>query len=173
MRCVPHYYRCAVSGMSHWNVRHATFIPVTWRHVFTYHTYEWGHITHINESCPTLLQVCGADSEHATSHRSTSPSPRGRALGWAMSHTWKSHVTHVNESRHTYIWVVSHVAIGLGEVLLWEVRRLTRSNRSYHTYEWVMPHIWMSPVLEVLLQVLETVRSGELCHTYEWVTSRI
>jgi len=27
---------------------------------------------------------------------------------WVMSHMWMSHVTHVNESCHTYEWVMSH-----------------------------------------------------------------
>ena len=28
---------------------------------------------------------------------------------WVMSHIWMSHVTHMNESRHTYEWVMSHI----------------------------------------------------------------
>jgi len=27
---------------------------------------------------------------------------------WVMSHIWMSHVTHMNESCHTYKWVMSH-----------------------------------------------------------------
>jgi len=27
---------------------------------------------------------------------------------WVMSHVWMSHVTHMNESCHTYEWVMSH-----------------------------------------------------------------
>jgi len=28
---------------------------------------------------------------------------------WVTSHTWMSHVTHINESRHTHEWVMSHI----------------------------------------------------------------
>jgi len=28
---------------------------------------------------------------------------------WVMSHIWMSHVTHMNESCHTYEWVMSHI----------------------------------------------------------------
>jgi len=46
-----------------------------------------------------------------------------------MSHIWMSHVTHMNESWHTYGWVISHM------------------NESCHTYEWIMSHIWMRHVM--------------------------
>ena len=42
-------------------------------------------------------------------------------------HTWMSHVTRMNESCHTYGWVMSHV---------W-MCRVTRMNKSHHMYEWV------------------------------------
>jgi len=47
-----------------------------------------------------------------------------------MSHLWLSHVTLVNESCHTYEWVMSH---------LW-MSHVTLVNESCHTYEWVMSH---------------------------------
>ena len=63
---------------------------------------------------------------------------------WNMSHTYVvkshiriSHVTHTNESCHTYKWVVG-----------------THVNESCHTYEWVMSHVWMSHV----------TRMHESCH---------
>ena len=40
-----------------------------------------------------------------------------------------SHVTHMNESCHTYEWVVSHI--------FW-MSHVTHMNESCHTYEWVM-----------------------------------
>jgi len=52
---------------------------------------------------------------------------RGKCV---MSHTWISHVTHVNEAYHTYEWVMLHIYIWMSHV----------------TYEWVMSHIWMSHV---------------------------
>ena len=45
-----------------------------------------------------------------------------------MSHIWMSHVTHMNESCHTYGWVMSHI---------W-MSHVTHRNVSCHTYECVM-----------------------------------
>jgi len=42
-----------------------------------------------------------------------------------------SHVTHMNESCHTYEWVMSHI---------W-MSHVTHMNESCHTYGWVMSHI--------------------------------
>ena len=76
-----------------------------------------------------------------------------------VTHMVASHVTHINESCHTYEWVMSHI---------WMIH-VTHMNRSCHTYEWVvsnervMSHIWMSHV----------TRMNESCHTYEWVMLHI
>ena len=47
-----------------------------------------------------------------------------------------SHVPHMNESRHTYKWVMSHI---------W-MSHVTHMNESCPTYEWVTSHIWKSHV---------------------------
>jgi len=70
---------------------------------------------------------------------------------WVMSHIWMSRVTHVNASCHTYEWVMSHI---------W-MSHVTHINESCHTCECVMSHIWMSHVTHM----------NESCHTYEWVMS--
>jgi len=44
-----------------------------------------------------------------------------------------SHGTHINESRHIYQWVTSHV---------WK-SHATHTKESCHTYEWVMSHAWL------------------------------
>ena len=72
-----------------------------------------------------------------------------------------SHVTHINESCHTYKRVMSHI---------W-MSHVTRMNESCHMLhiwasicrelEGVMSHIWMSHVTHM----------NESCHTYEWVMS--
>jgi len=55
-----------------------------------------------------------------------------------MSHIWMSHVIHMNESCHTYEWVMPHINESCH---IWMV---------HATYEWVVPHmneschIWMS-----------------------------
>ena len=66
---------------------------------------------------------------------------------------WMGHVTQMNESCHTYEWVMPHI---------W-MSHVTHMNESCHTYEWVMSHIWMGHA---------THMNGS-CHTYEWVTSHI
>ena len=63
-----------------------------------------------------------------------------------MPHIWMSHATHVNESYHTYEWVISHT---------W-MRNVKHMNGSCHTCKWVISHIWMSHVTHM----------NELCHTY-------
>jgi len=64
-----------------------------------------------------------------------------------MSHTWMSHVAHMNESCHTCEWVMSH----------------TWMNESCHTHEWVMSHIWIRHA---------TPMKGS-CHAYRWFMSHI
>ena len=72
---------------------------------------------------------------------------------WVMSHIWMGHVTHMNESCHTYAWVMSHI----------RMHHVTHMNKSCYTYECVMSHIWMSHVTYM----------NASCHTYEWVMSHI
>jgi len=67
---------------------------------------------------------------------------------WVISHIWMSHVTHMNESCHTYKWVMSHI---------W-MSHVTHMNESCHTYEWVMSHIWM----------IHVTHMNESCHTYDY-----
>jgi len=70
-----------------------------------------------------------------------------------MTHIWMSHDTHMNESRHTYEWVMTHI---------W-MSHDTHMNESWHTHEWVMTHIWMS----------HDTHMNESRHTYEWVLTHI
>jgi len=58
---------------------------------------------------------------------------------WVTSHLWMSYVTPVNESRHTCEWVTSH---------LW-MSHVTPVNESRHSCEWVTSHLWMSHVTPV------------------------
>jgi len=105
-----------------------------------------------------------------------------------------SHATHMNESCHTYEWVMSHI---------W-MSHVTPMNKSCHTHEWVMSHTWMSHTYECViahewmnyvihaLTHLESLTHGthksrgipflqrslishttESCHTYEWVMAHL
>jgi len=60
-------------------------------------------------------------------------------LNFSPSHTWMSHVTHVNKSRLTDGWVMSHIAIC----------HVAQMNGSCCTYEWVMSHRWMGHVAQM------------------------
>jgi len=55
---------------------------------------------------------------------------------WGMARIWMSHITHMNEARHTYQWVTAHI---------W-MRHVTHVNEARHIYEWVTRHTWMSHV---------------------------
>ena len=73
-----------------------------------------------------------------------------RRYDWVMSHTWRNHATHMNESCHTYKWATSHI----------QMSHVTHMNESCHAYEWVTSHIWMRHVPHM----------NVACHTHEWVT---
>jgi len=102
-----------------------------------------------------------------------------------MSHVWRSHVTHMNESCRTYEWVVSHILIShvaqmnslQQSAQVWSY--ITHMGGSYHTYEWVMSHTWMNHVthingLEQSPQVWSYItHMGGSRHTYEWIMSHI
>ena len=102
-----------------------------------------------------------------------------------MSHVWRSHVTHMNESCRTYEWVVSHILMShvaqmnslQQSAQVWSY--ITHMGGSRHTYEWIMSHIWMSHVTHIndLEQSPQewsyiTHMKGSR-HTYEWVVSHI
>jgi len=105
------------------------------------------HVTHMNESCHTYEWVMTYQNRQIDVLCHTYES--SDTSGWVMSHVWMSHVTHmnescdtyVNESCHTYEWVMSH-----------ENRRidaLCHTYESCHTYGWVMAHRWMSDVTHI------------------------
>jgi len=72
-----------------------------------------------------------------------------------MSQLWMSHVTHMNESCHTYECVTSKSCV---MSRTW-MSHVTYIDESCHTYKWV---IWMSHVTHM----------NESWRTYEYVTSK-
>jgi len=90
---------------------------------------------------------------------------------WVISHTWISHVRHMNVSCHTHECVMSHT---------W-MRHVAHANASCHTIEsskshictsrvthmvkscHVMSHIWISSINGV-----HVTRMDKSWHTYEW-----
>jgi len=95
------------------------------------------------------LFVCGCVISRQITHMNESY----HTYEWVMSHIWMRPVTHMNASRHTYEWVMSHIWMG----------RVTHMNESCQTYECVMSRIWRSHVTHM----------KESCHTYECVVSHI
>jgi len=77
-----------------------------------------------------------------------------------MSQIRTSHVSHTNESCHTYLF---QTAVPRKQVISHESYDCVIYGTTQDTYEWVMSHIWMSHVTHM----------NELCHTYEWVMSHV
>jgi len=106
-----------------------------------------------------------------------------------MSHIWLSPVTHMNESRHTYEWVMSHIWMNHGHqswnpclhqrcqnepCRVW-MSHAPRMTESCHTYEWVMAtkveiRVSISAVrISNDTWMRHVTHMNESCHTYEWV----
>ena len=86
-----------------------------------------------------------------------------------MSHVRIRLGTLMNESWHTYEWVMAHVWMSHG----------TRMNESWQIYKCVIAHVWMSHNTHKILMVMSHVsmshvtRINESCHTYQWVMSHV
>ena len=96
------------------------------------------HATHMDEKCVTY-------EKRYVTHMKESGRVMPHICVWVTSHIWMiyvihmngyRHITHINESRVTYEWVISHI---------WR-SHVTYMNQSCHTYEWVMLQISTSQV---------------------------
>ena len=112
-------------------------------------TSRMSHVTHIHIRNP---RTCSNTTRgyHSISHV-THMNESCHTYGWVLSNVWMSHVTHMNEACCTYEWIMSHI---------W-MSHVSDMNESCHTYEWVMSHIWMSHVSHM----------NESCRSCEWVKS--
>jgi len=71
-----------------------------------------------------------------TRHKQTSLYSLGSA--WNI---WTSHVTQLDESRHTCAWVMSHTCTYVHTNFATLIKQfITHMNESHHTYEWAMSH---------------------------------
>jgi len=141
------------------------------------------HITHMNQSCHMYecvmshtdqnvgcLYISARTHTHARTHtnkriymlhiwmrRVTHMDESCHTYRWVISHVWMSHVTHTNESWHTQIKIVACRST-LGARTHTHTHTHTHMQASYmnescHTYEWgCHAHEWG-------------------CHTYEWAMS--
>ena len=110
------------------------------------HIYLWmSHGTHIKDSWythkPVTSHVCMSHGtrnnglplscSYGTHVEESRMDESCHTYEWVMLHIWMSHVTHMNESWRTYEWVRSHTTMS----------HVTRMHESWHTYQWVVAHI--------------------------------
>ena len=120
-------------------------------------------VTHMNQSCQT--------SECVTWHISVLLHCHVPLLKCTCAceskcacHMWISKGAHIDESRHTYEWVLPHVRMShvthinelcyTNEWMTWHISALL------HTHEWVLPHIWMNRVTHISAAALPRARGN-------------
>jgi len=100
------------------------------------------------------MRVCARIQIHIHTRMRTNVYTNAKT--WPVNHTkmWEenrvSHVTHMSESRHTYVWVTSHIGVcpvthsstGIASCRL----HVALISESCHIYRWVTSHIWVSHV---------------------------
>jgi len=163
----------------------------TYIHIYSIHTYIYVY-TYIHIYCIYMFYICTQYTQHTyiqysyvhecvhvymytykhyqqqlPSKRASPPTAPTLALcEWVMSHTWMSHVTHVNESCRTCKWVMSHTWMShvifanqswmrhantcVTHGALERNPCLLCGNESCHTRAWVMSHVRRSLVTHVL-----------------------
>ena len=81
-----------------------------------------------------------------------------------MSHIWMSHVTHMNESCHTYEWVMKHI----------KMSHVTHIDESCDTYVWITMAKYATVAIAGEQKWMSHVpRIFEAWRTYEWVTAHV
>ena len=96
-RRIPAWVMSHASGM--------TFVSCHTQTV-TSHSHEWV-MSHMGMSCH--MQMSHVTLTWMSHVAGAIFAARGIHAPWVMSRIWMSHVTHVNESCHTYKWVTSHI----------------------------------------------------------------
>ena len=186
---------------THIRMSHVTHTHIWINHVARFVTHEtalnsdyWvmphirmGHVTHTHtrfESYRTFRDSWNGPAFLLLSHTAHSNgSGHMYTHAWDMSHVWMSHVTHENESCHTWEWVMSHMRMS----------HVTHVNESCHTCEWVMSHMRHAArfaAIEMILHSFYRVNShvwtshpflllsqgkrmNESCRTYKQVISHV
>jgi len=143
------------------------------------------HVTHMNELPESMCLACTRCSACACLRRRTASSARASASIWCCvcdtsCHIWIRDVTHMNESCHTHVWVMSveNSFCARLRVLwcrVWDtsyhiwMRHVSQMNESCHAHEWVMSHPRMSPVSGEQL-LCAPRRLVLLCVWYMWMS---
>jgi len=106
---------------------------------------------HVTYDAQDILVLPHDTHEWVTSHTRTSHvthmNESRHTQERVMWHIWMSHVTHKNESCHTHGWVTSHT----------RTSHVTPTNASRHTHECAMSHIWKSHVTHMNERVMSQV----------------
>ena len=106
-----------------WGMSPSSFIFATW----LIHMRDMTHsyVCHDSFICVTwLIHMCDTNMNDDVAHVNESR----RTYEWDMSHIRMSHVEHMNESCHTYDWVMLHIRMS----------QVTHKKESCRTYEWDM-----------------------------------
>ena len=87
-----------------------------------------------------------------------------------LSRIWTSHVTHMNESCHTYKQQITHMDASwhtceCANSKIW-MSHVSNMNGSCPEYECIVSHIWV-------LIIAWRYSQDEACHRYDWVMSQI
>jgi len=92
---------------------------------------------------------------------------------WVMSHIWMSHVTHMNESCHTYESVMSHIWMSHVLCRMYRYTRVTSrhvtSRHGTHIYESFHTYEWGTSHA----WTSHVTRMNESCHTFKWVMTHL
>ena len=170
-----HVTRMSVKGMdtSAQGVFQIVMKTSTLSHVTRMMSRVWmSHVTRVHLICHKY--ECVVSREFVSHVTVMNELKRGTCLHRVCSR-WRSRGTHMNESWHTYEWVMTHVWTSHGPL----------ENESWHTYKWVMAHVWMSHSTRMNESwltwewVMSTStlshgrRMNESWHTYAWVMSRV
>ena len=143
------------------------------------------------ESCHTYVFIQMGSSSwrpHPTS-RMTSTSLMSMPQMTIRSHRWMRHVTQMNESCHTYEWVMSHIwASGMTSTSLMSMPQMTIRTAMCHLWMSHVTHLRMSHVtrtselyhLNIVhvnasddVNVICVPHLNEACYAYEWVMSQV
>jgi len=151
LECVAPW-QCCHSGRSLWTCHAAPQFRA--QKIFSRHFASPDANLYLNESFYTFRNELVVGPYLAWKIRTFSGCrTQNLCLQQGMSYLWMSHVTHINESCHTYKWVMAHIYMS----------HVTRMTESCHIYESVMSYIWISHV----------THTNESCYWYKWVLLHI
>ena len=148
--------------MTHWYVWHDSFM-YEWvmRGESVLLSHMWmRHVTHMNESCDTYEWVMSHIWKHYHMNGSCDRRER-RVVRWGLREgvsvqavSWMIHVTRINESCHTYQWIMSHTSMS----------HVTHMNESCHMCDMTHSYVWH----DSFMCVTWLIHMCDMTHWYVW-----